>query len=367
MKKQYYYSITIGAAMFAVAMLNACSSHHPQKTAAKADTAVAVTVARASGAAGNAISISGQLQSQQTANISTRVMGYITAMHVQVGDHVQKGQLLVSISSQDISAKRAQADAMISAAQAALSSAKKDLNRFTVLYKQQSASQKELDNVTLQYQAAQSQLQSAKEMRNEASASLAYANITAPFAGVVTQKMADAGSMANPGMPLLTIERQGSYQATAYLTESQIGQVKEGMPVTVTIPSVNKTIQAHITQISQSAEATGGQYLMKAIIPDAEKQGLFAGMYVNVNIPLPTAVAHTHGGQIMVPTSAIVQQDELTGLYTIGPDNTAQLRWVRLGQSQGSQVEVLSGLNANEPFITQADGRLYNGEPVKVK
>jgi hypothetical protein len=54
-------------------------------------------------------------------------------------------------------------------------------------------------------------------------------------------------------------------------------------------------------------------------------------------------------------------------LYTIGSNHTALLRWVRLGKTQGNQVEVLSGLAANEQFIVNAEGRLYNGVPVKIK
>ena len=68
----------------------------------------------------------------------------------------------------------------------------------------------------------------------------------------------------------------------------------------------------------------------------------------------------------MVPLSAIEHKDQLTGLYTIGTNNTALLRWVRLGKTYGDQVEVLSGLEKNEPFIVSAAGKLYNGIPVKI-
>ena len=81
-------------------------------------------------------------------------MGIITTLKVKVGDHVSKGQVLATISNQDILAKRAQADAIIMQAQATLTSAQKDYDRFTILYKQQSATAKELDNVTLQYNSA---------------------------------------------------------------------------------------------------------------------------------------------------------------------------------------------------------------------
>lgn len=366
MKKNYLTTKITGTALF-VLFIAACTS--PERKANQTDKTapIPVTAAHASATGDGQINITGQISSTQVANISTRVMGYITAMHVQVGDHVKQGQLLVSISSQDISAKKAQAEAAIAAAEAAYNNARKDLDRFTTLFKQQSATQKELDNVTLQYHAAQSQLQAAKAMRNEAGASLAYANITAPFTGVITQKMADAGSMAGPGQPLLTLEKSGSYQVSAYLTEGQVGMVKEGVPISINVPSAAKTFKSRVSQISVSAEGGGGQYLVKADIPDGQKSGLYAGMSANVIITLPGATSAVNNDQLMVPASAIVHQDELSGLYIISPSNTVLLRWVRLGKTAGSQVEVLSGLNNKELFVTQAYGRLYNGAPVSIK
>lgn len=295
-------------------------------------------------------------------------MGYITRINVKVGDRVNKGQLLATISNDDILAKRAQAYAMIAQADATFKNAQKDYDRFTALYKQQSASAKELDNITMQYQSAKSGLEVAKQQRNEVNAMLSYTNLTAPFAGTVTQKMMDAGSMANPGMPLLTIEQSGSYQVSATVPESEISLIQEGSPVIINIGAVHKTINGKVAQIDPSSAQSGGQYLIKIRISEDENQGLFAGMYANVTIPLKHEKQTTmDNGQVMVPLSAIEYKDQLTGLYTIGSNHTALLRWVRLGRIQGNQVEVLSGLAANEQFIVNAEGRLYNSVAVKIK
>ena len=349
-------------------VISACSSNEKKNNQATADTAIVVTVATPVSGQQQSLNVSGQIEAGQSANISTRVMGYITKMNVKVGDHVGKGQLLAAISNDDILAKRAQADAAITEATAALKNAQKDYDRFTSLYQQQSASAKELDNVTLQYSSAKSRLEEAKQMRNEVNATLNYTSLTAPFSGTVTQKSADAGSMATPGMPLLTIEQSGSYQVSATVPENTISQIHQGAPAKVTISAVNKTISGTIAQISQSSQFTGGQYTIKVSIPDNEKAGLYAGMYANVSIPVKQNVKSKAGDdQVMVPLSSIEHKDQLTGLYTIGNNKTALLRWVRLGKTEGSQVEVLSGLAANEQFILSADGRLFNGVSVKIK
>ncbi|MBS1521924.1 MAG: efflux RND transporter periplasmic adaptor subunit [Bacteroidetes bacterium] len=365
MKNLYKHIFHASAAMLLFTSISGCSSHQPAHNKVT-DSAVMVTVANVNSSTSGQINLSGQLSSTQTAAISTRMMGYITAIRVKIGDKVAKGQLLVSISSQDIAAKQAQADASVMQAQAALENAKKDYERYKALFGQQSASQKELDNMTLQYHSAQAQLTAAKEMRKEADANMAYANLTAPFSGVITQKMADAGSLANPGAPLLMLERPGSYQVTAYATENQIALLQIGMPLTLNISSANKTLNTTISEISRSAENTGGQYLIKANIPANETNGLYSGSFVNVSIPVK-AKGGTGDSQVWVPVSAIVHQDELDGIYTVSNDNRAMLRWLRLGKTQGARVEVLSGLSPNDAFISNADGRLYNGVLVKIK
>lgn len=346
--------------------ISSCSSNENKDTQTGTDTAVLVTVSRPSADVKQGLTVSGQVEASQTANISTRVMGYITKINVKVGDRVNKGQLLATISNDDILAKRAQTDAMIAQADAASKNAKKDYDRFTALYKQQSASAKELDNITLQYNSAKAQLEAAKQQRREVIATLSYTNLIAPFTGTVTQKMVDAGSMASPGMPLLTIEQTGSYQVSASVPESEISLIHEGAAATINIDAIHKIVNGKIAQIGQSSQNSGGQFIIKINIPDKEKQGLFAGMYADVTIPVTQAVT-TNTKQLMVPISAIEYRDQLTGLYTISSNNTALLRWVRLGKTQGNQVEVLSGLAANEQFIVSADGRLYNGVPVKIR
>ncbi|NOT93086.1 MAG: efflux RND transporter periplasmic adaptor subunit [Ferruginibacter sp.] len=358
--------------LFALAgllFLAACSSDKKNE-AAKTEIADAVTVTVATPASDDlqAINVSGQIEAGQSANISARVMGYITMLKVKVGDRVSQGQLLATISNQDMMAKRAQTDAMIAEAQAALKSAQKDQERFTVLYNQQSATAKELDNVTLQYSAAKARVEGAKQMRNEVSAMIGYTSLTAPFSGIVTQKLADAGSMANPGMPILTIEQGGSYQVSASVPENMINQIKQGAEAIVTIKATDKTFKGKVTQINQSSQFTGGQYIIKVAIPANEKTGLYSGMYANVSIPVQQKdTIKTNSNIVMVPLSSIERKDQLTGLYTIGSSNTALLRWVRLGKTYGDKVEVLTGLTKDEKFVLSADGKLYNGVPVKIK
>jgi len=355
--------LVIGIGLFTLA---SCSSKEKKEEAPLKDTAINVTVAKPIGSGNETLNFSGQVVAAQTANISTRVMGYITKLNVKVGDHVNKGQVIGSISNTDIMAKRGQTDAMISEANAALASAKKDYDRFTALYKQQSATAKELDNATLQYNAVNAKAEAAKEMRNEVNAQLEYTTLIAPFSGTITQKFVDAGSMANPGMPIVAIEQNDSYELSASVPETDINALKIGESVAVIIKSANKYFKGMVTQINQSSQYSGGQYIIKVSIPEEEKKGLYAGMYANLSLTKPNA-DKSEVSKVLVPTSSIINKDELTGLYTVSANNTALLRWVRLGQTIGANVEVISGLEKNEQFIVSSEVKLYNGVAVNLK
>ncbi len=362
MKKNIYL---IG--LILVTIISSCSSKKEEKTITT-DSAILVQVANPSSNISKELNFSGQIEASQTVNISTRMMGFITSLNVKVGDHVNKGQLLVTISNDDIKAKRAQTDAMITEAEAAFYNAKKDQDRFNNLYKQQSASAKELDNINLQYNSAKSRLEEAKQMRNEVSAMMSYAQLTAPFSGIVSQKMMDAGSMASPGMPIITIEQAGVLQVSASVPENNIQQLQLGSNATVQIQSADKTFQSTVSQINPSSQFTGGQFIVKIKVPESAQKGLYAGMYANISIPLKnTNTKTTNLDVVLVPLSAIENKNQLTGLYTISSNNHALLRWVRLGKIYGDKVEVLSGLEKNESFIIHAEGKLFNGARVKTK
>lgn len=313
------------------------------------------------------VTASGKIEAENSANVSTRMMGYVTKINVKVGQKVNAGQLLVSINNTDLQAKKAQVDASILQATAGYNNAKKDYERFVALFAQQSASQKELDDMTSRYEMAKASLEGAKQMRNEVMAQFNYSNITAPFSGVVTNTFVKEGDMANPGMPLVSIEGTNQMQVTAMVSESDITAIQNGMKAKVLVKSTNEEFSGTVTEVSSSAKNTGGQYLVKLNLSKIDKKVL-AGMFVNVQFPILNKTKETSNStdKVVVPESALVHQGQLTGIYTIGNENTAILRWLRVGKTNGNQVEVLSGLNSNEQYIVSAEGKLYNGAKVKI-
>ena len=364
--KNIFYKTSIIAFLFA--LLTSCGGEKKNEIAT--ETPIAVKV---SGTTENSnspyVTASGKIESQNSATVSTRMMGYVTKVHVKMGQKVSQGQLLVSINNSDLQAKKAQVDASILQATAGYTNAKKDYERFKTLFSQQSASQKELDDMTSRYEMAKAGLEGAKQMRNEVMAQFSYANITAPFSGEVTTTFVKEGDMANPGMPLVGVEGNGLMQVMAMVSEGDITSIKNGMPVTVLVKSSNQQIEGKVSEISGSAANTGGQYLVKINLENTDKT-ILSGMFVNVKFPIekPKTTAETKSSnKIVVPTSALVKNGQLTGIYTISSEKTALLRWLRVGKNFGDQVEVLSGLAADEQYIVSAEGKLYNGVKVSIK
>jgi RND family efflux transporter MFP subunit len=329
--------------------------------------AIAVKVSGVSkNADGGFITASGKIEAENSANLSTRIMGYVTKIHVKVGQKVGAGQLLVSINNSDLQAKKAQVDASILQATAGYNNAKKDYDRFVNLFKQQSASQKELDDMTARYEMAKAGLEGAKQMRNEVIAQFSYSNITAPFSGTVTNTFVKEGDMANPGMPLVSVEGASRLQVTAMVSENDINAIKKGMSVKVLVKSSNANLTGKVSEVSLSATNTGGQYLVKINL-DKTDATVLSGMFVNVQFPVANKTQTVQSDRVLIPESALVKQGQLTGVYTIGEGNVAILRWLRTGKTFGNQVEVLSGLSANEQYIVSAEGKLFNGALVSVQ
>lgn len=359
MKKYVFLLTLVTASVF----MTSCGSEE-KKTAI--DTVPTIKIRTSKVAINNNnpfLSVSGKIQATNSADLSTRMMGYVNKVHVNVGDKVRKGQLLVSIKNTDLQAKKGQVNAGITQAKTAFTNAEKNYNRFKNLFESNSVTQKEMDDMTANYQMAKAGLEAANQKKNEINAQLAYSNITAPFSGVVTRKNIDNGDMANPGIPLISIEMPKEFEVLAMVPETEISQIKKGTIVTVLVKSIGETIKGKVIEVSTSAKNTGGQYLVKINLENTDVN-ILSGMFSTVQFPVERKVKSE---LVLIPTDAIVKNGQLSGVYTVSESNTALLRWLRLGRTYGNKVEVLSGLNADESYIVSAEGKLFNGAKVSVQ
>ena len=345
--------------------LSSCSNQAEQKKVEL--PAISATIGQTAGSnQGKYVTASGKIEAENSAMISTRLMGFVTDITVKTGQKVSQGQLLARISSNDLAAKKAQAEAGIAQANAGYNNARKDYERFEALFAQKSASQKELDDMSTRMEMAKAGLEAAKQMRNEVMAQFSYSNITAPFSGVITGTFMKKGDMANPGMPIISMEGASKLQAVVMVSESEILNIKNGIQADVTIKSTQKTIKGRVAEMSSSAQNTGGQYIVKINLDEPAQ--ILSGMFVQAVFPIErSASAEAATSMTLIPKEAIIEEGQLKGIYVLNDQNIALLRWVRLGKTYGNDVEVLSGLSENEKYVLKADGRLFNGVQIKAK
>ncbi len=296
-------------------------------------------------------------------NVSTKLMGAVSSIHVEEGAEVAAGELLVSIRSDDLKAKRAQAGAGRTEAAAAFENISANHARVTELYARKSASRKEMDDVRMAYDMARARLEAADEMAGEIDDLLKYADIRSPITGTVIGKYVQAGDLANPGMPLVAVEDTRELRVNFSVPESEIGRIRRGANVTVVIGAAgaNTVVAGSVITVNPAGDPASRRYQVQARIDPPPGAKIHSGMFAEVSVEAGEREA------IAVPGSVLVRRGQLDGVYILTPGGEALLRWVRTGAAYADgRVEVLSGLAGGEEVITTSDPRITDGVRVGV-
>ena len=315
----------------------------------------------------------GTLHSRETAVLTAQVVGRVQQVTVHEGDNVSAGQTLVVLDDSTLRASAEQAEAAVKAAasQAAAAQTNADLAsstlaRYQQLQAQKSVSPQEMDEVSRRAQAAAAQVDAiraqgnaAKAQASGASAMLSYARIKAPFAGVITSRTADPGTLAAPGVPLLQIDSAGALQLQTTVDESAIAAIHVGMKIPVRIDAAASSTAGTIAQIVPTADPGSHTFLVKIDLPSSKM--LRAGMYGIAEVATGTRQA------IVVPRSAVVMRGSLPCAYVVDSNGIAELRYMTLGHEQSGSVEILSGLSAGEKLVDDPAERDLTGKRVDIQ
>jgi RND family efflux transporter MFP subunit len=287
----------------------------------------------------------GTITAGTASTISSKLMGVVRSVSVQEGDIVKKGDLLVIIDQRQVKAQleRALANAKV---------ASKEYKRYQQLLKDQSASQQEFDRAEARYREAKAAVAAARVSRKDA-------QVRAPYDGRVVAKMINPGDLASPGTPFLTVEQTGFFRTDLVLPERHIQAVQLGLEVKVIVPALNnQEIMGEIGRIVPSADARSRSFQVKVSMP-ADHLDLKSGMFARVAIPLGEA------GMLLVPQTAIVEQGQLSGIFIVDDNRIARFRLVRTGKTYGDQIEVVSGLKADQRYVSDVPMDLKDGSKVQ--
>jgi RND family efflux transporter MFP subunit len=310
----------------------------------------------------------------------------VREVHASAGDHVNAGQLLVTLDAADLETNYRRADAGreearnalpeaengVAAAKANLELARVTFKRMSDLFASKSISNQEYDEAAARLKAAEAQYAMAESKRAQLNARIAqaeqerraaeiqrgYAELRAPFAGVVTAKSVEPGNLATPGAPLLTIEREGAYRLEVPVEESRLAVIRSGSKVAVTLDALNRTLEAKIGEIIPAVDASSRTYLVKVDLPAMPQ--LRSGLFGRARFAVGSRPVLT------VPVSAVIERGQLQSVY-VAENGAAHLRIVTTGRKRADGAEVLSGLAAGEQVITPVPAGLADGAKVEIR
>jgi len=284
----------------------------------------------------------GVVEAVKQATVAAQISGRVVAVNFDVGDRVKKGQVIVRIDATEVNQAYAAAQAQVAQADATLRNAKAQYDRTQRLVEQKFMSPAAMDKAQADFQAAKAQLAAAQAGGGQAAATRGYANVVAPYSGVVSARHVELGEMAVPGKPLMTGFDPGELRVTASMPQYQLGAVRKFSRASVEFPALNQRVQASKMAILPAADSVTHTTQVRLDLP-AGIEGLYPGMF---------ARAHFAVGKVkklLIPAAAVARRSEVAGAYVVAESGEIRFRQLRLGEAAGSEeLEVLAGLVAGE-------------------
>jgi len=342
----------------------------------------------------------GTVKAKTTTQVSANMMGRIVSIPAVEGDTVTRGQVLVEIDASESKTQRARAEAGLKEAQASLTEvergvdaanagvrtaeankqlADKTFGRIKELFDRRSASAQEFDEARSRQQSAASELDRAKAnvqtilsknkqinaRIDQAKAEIAntkvyegYSRIVSPISGIIVKKLAEAGSIASPGMPLFSIEDNSQYRLEAGVEESRSRSIRVGTRVGVRIDAISEgEFMGTVAEVLPVSDAASRSYTVKIDLP--ANALLRSGLYGLAIFPVGQKDAVT------VPQTAVVQRGQLTGVYVVGAGGTVQFRIVTTGRTSEGVIEILSGVTEGDEIAVSETDKLSDGAKVR--
>ncbi len=316
---------------------------------ASAGPQVPVVAVGAQAVAGSA-EFDGSLQAVRQSVLSAQASGRIATLSVKAGDRVQAGQVLAVIDDRATQAGVAQAQAGVAQAQASLANARAAYERTKELRAQGFIAQAALDSALAQYRAAEAGAAAARAGQTQASVAQGFTRLTAPYDGWVLATHAEAGALAMPGAPILTVYAPQPIRAVVHVPASQQPLALAASQVEVQLPGTDKWVSPAAKTTVPAADPVSQTVEWRLNLSDADGAGQVPGRQVKVRFVGSAAQAAPQ--RLVVPATALLRRGELTGVYVVTTKGDAAkgfaLRAVRTGATHGDGVEVLAGLKAGD-------------------
>ncbi len=321
--------------------------------AAPASSAVVVPVLTVQASAtALGFELDGQIQAQRQATVAAQIGGTVQALLVKAGDAVRAGQALAHIDGRSASADLSRGDAAVAQAQAQRDNARLNAERTRELRAKGFVSQAAQDMADTQLKAAQAGLHEAEAARSQAALARGFTTVTAPFDGLVQATLLEAGDLAGPGRPVLTLYAPGALRAVVQVPASRAAAAQAATRLQIQLPGgawvspSRRTVLPATDPVAQTVE-------WRLDLPATLPAPLSPGQSVRVTFEGAAPSASATPSTLSVPASAVLRRGELTAVYVVQGSQFV-LRAVRTGASRGGAVELLAGVKSGERVAQDA-------------
>jgi HlyD family secretion protein len=304
------------------------------------------------------LSANGSIAAWQEASIGSESSGLkLSSVRVNVGDVVKAGQVLATFAPETIQADVAQARAALMEAEANASEAAANAERARTLQTSGALSAQQISQFLTAEQTAKARVEAARATLNVQQLRLKHTQVVAPDSGIVSARSATVGAVVGGGTELFRLIRQGRLEWRAEVPSSDLGRLKTGTPVVVTLPG-GETTPGKVRMVAPTVDPQTRAALVYVGL-DA-KSAARQGMFAKGEFELGASEALT------VPQQALVMRDGFSYLFKVGPENKVSQVKVEAGRRIGERVEITRGIDAGATVAVSGAGFLNDGDTVRV-
>ena len=307
----------------------------------------------------------GDVEAYYDASIHGQVSGYVSAWRKDIGAKVRQGDVLAVVDTPELDERISVAESELVKAKANQQLAHVTAQRWNSLRGSAAVSQQAADEKQSDASAKDAEVQAAEANVHRMKALKAFANIVAPFDGVVTSRNIDVGSLvkadSNDAAALFTVADVDQMRVYVHAPESYAAVLKQGMTGILQLPEYpDRKFEATIQTTSHSIDRKSRSLLVE-LIADNRDGALSPGAFARVHFQLPP-----DPNAITIPATALMFRDNAVEVATLGVSNHVLLKKVRIARDFGSEVEIAGGLSADERIVANPPELIGDGDEVQL-